>query len=95
MCESAPHFRSATGEDARRSIVEQNVALPVDLDRELDLRSGAKRSQVDAAMKGHVIAQGELVGRYAVKPTWRDGHDTGLFTFRTLRALADKDSLLT
>ena len=35
------------------------------LDRELELRSGAKRSQVDAAMKGHVIAQGELVGRYA------------------------------
>ena len=35
------------------------------LDRELDLRSGAKRSQVDAAMKGHVIAQGELVARYA------------------------------
>ena len=37
------------------------------LDRELDLRSGAKRNQVDAAMKGHVIAQGELVGRYARK----------------------------
>ena len=37
------------------------------LDRELELRSGAKRSQVDAAMKGHVIAQGELVGRYAKK----------------------------
>ena len=35
------------------------------LDRELDLRAGAKRSQVDTAMKGHVIAQGELVGRYA------------------------------
>jgi len=37
------------------------------LDRELDLRSGAKRSQVDNAMKGHIIAQGELVGRYARK----------------------------
>ena len=37
------------------------------MDRELDLRAGAKRSQVDAAMKGHVIAQGELVGRYARK----------------------------
>jgi len=37
------------------------------LDRELELGSGAKRSQVDAAMKGHVIAQGELVGRYARK----------------------------
>ena len=35
------------------------------LDRELELPSGAKRSQVDATMKGHVIAQGELVGRYA------------------------------
>src|SRR5437660_10106615 len=37
------------------------------LHRELDSRSGAKRSQVDAAMKGHVIAQGELVGRYSRK----------------------------
>jgi Raf kinase inhibitor-like YbhB/YbcL family protein len=37
------------------------------LDRELDLRSGAKRSQLDAAMKGHVIAQGELIGRYSRK----------------------------
>ena len=37
------------------------------LDHEIELRSGAKRSQLDAAMKGHVIAQGELVGRYARK----------------------------
>ena len=37
------------------------------LDRELDLRGGAKRSQLDAAMKGHVVAQGVLVGRYARK----------------------------
>ena len=37
------------------------------LDRQLALRSGAKRGQVDAAMKGHVIAQGELVGRYSRK----------------------------
>jgi Raf kinase inhibitor-like YbhB/YbcL family protein len=37
------------------------------LDRELDLRSDAKRNQVDTAMKDHVIAQGELVGRYARK----------------------------
>ena len=37
------------------------------LDRELNLPSGAKRSQLDAAMKGHVVAQGELIGRYARK----------------------------
>jgi Raf kinase inhibitor-like YbhB/YbcL family protein len=37
------------------------------LDRELDLPAGAKRSQLDAAMKGHVVAQGELIGRYSKK----------------------------
>ena len=35
------------------------------LDRELDLRGVAKRTQLDAAMKGHVIAQAEVVARYA------------------------------
>jgi Raf kinase inhibitor-like YbhB/YbcL family protein len=37
------------------------------LDCELDLPAGAKRVQLDAAMKGHVIAQGELMGRYSRK----------------------------
>ena len=35
------------------------------LDRELNLPSATKRNQLDAAMKGHVVAQGELIGRYA------------------------------
>ena len=37
------------------------------LDRMLDLKSGAKRREVDAAMKGHVTTQGELMGRYSKK----------------------------
>jgi Raf kinase inhibitor-like YbhB/YbcL family protein len=37
------------------------------LDSELDLPSGAKRSQLEAAMKGHVVAKGELMGRYSKK----------------------------
>jgi len=37
------------------------------LDRQLDLPAGAKRAQLDAAMKGHVLAQGELMGRYSRK----------------------------
>ena len=37
------------------------------LDRQLDLSSGARRGQLDAAMKGHVIAEGELLGRYSRK----------------------------
>ena len=39
----------------------------VALDRELNLPFGAQRSQLDAAIKGHVIAQGELIGRYSRK----------------------------
>jgi Raf kinase inhibitor-like YbhB/YbcL family protein len=37
------------------------------VDQTLDLKSGAKRREVDAAMRGHVIAQGESMGRYAKK----------------------------
>ena len=37
------------------------------LDRMLDLKPGAKRRDVDAAMRGHVIGQGELMGRYSKK----------------------------
>jgi Raf kinase inhibitor-like YbhB/YbcL family protein len=37
------------------------------LDRTLDLKPGAKRREVDAAMKGHVIGQGELMGKYSKK----------------------------
>jgi Raf kinase inhibitor-like YbhB/YbcL family protein len=35
------------------------------LDRQLDLPAGSKRGQLDAQMRGHVIAQGELMGRYS------------------------------
>ncbi len=37
----------------------------------------------------------ELVGRYAIQPTWKDGHDSGIYTFRALRVLAEQDRLLT
>jgi Raf kinase inhibitor-like YbhB/YbcL family protein len=37
------------------------------LNSSLDLKSGAKRKELDAAMKGHVIAQGQLMGKYSKK----------------------------
>lgn len=37
------------------------------LDRTLDLKPGAKRGAVDGAMRGHVLARGELMGRYTKK----------------------------
>jgi len=33
------------------------------------------------------VVSAELVGNYAIKFTWSDGHDTGIFDFRYLRAL--------
>jgi Raf kinase inhibitor-like YbhB/YbcL family protein len=37
------------------------------LDTKLDLKPTARRAELDAAMKGHVMAQGELMGRYSHK----------------------------
>jgi Raf kinase inhibitor-like YbhB/YbcL family protein len=37
----------------------------VALDRQLDLRSGAKRAEFDKAIAGHVLARGELMGRFS------------------------------
>ena len=34
------------------------------LDTTLDLKSGATKSQLEAAMSGHILAQGEMVGKY-------------------------------
>ncbi len=35
------------------------------LDIRLDLPAGATRHEVDRAMRGHILAQGELMGRYS------------------------------
>lgn len=34
------------------------------LDTKLDLRAGANKHELEQAMKGHVLAQGELMGKY-------------------------------
>jgi DUF971 family protein len=36
------------------------------------------------------LRQLETVGNYALKLMWGDGHDTGLYTFKYLRELADR-----
>ena len=32
----------------------------------------------------------DMVGNYAVNPTWADGHETGIYTFDYLRSLGDE-----
>lgn len=34
----------------------------------------------------------ELVGNYALKVRWRDGHDTGIYDYRLLRSLSSDSS---
>ena len=34
------------------------------LDTNLDLESGATKAQVEAAMQGHILAEGQLMGKY-------------------------------
>jgi hypothetical protein len=34
------------------------------LDAKLNLKSGATKADLERAMKGHILAQGELIGRY-------------------------------
>ncbi len=35
------------------------------------------------------VTSADLVGNYAIKFRWSDGHDTGIFDFRFLRELSD------
>lgn len=37
------------------------------------------------------VQSAELVGHYAMKIRWQDGHDTGIYAWETLRALCDCD----
>jgi phosphatidylethanolamine-binding protein (PEBP) family uncharacterized protein len=37
------------------------------LDKMLDLKPGATKKDVEAAMKGHVLAEGQLMGMYQRK----------------------------
>ena len=34
-----------------------------------------------------ILADLQLVGSYGMNPVWQDGHHTGIFTFRNLRAM--------
>ncbi len=37
------------------------------------------------------IAGAELVGNYAIRLQWTDGHETGIFGFKSLRASSDPE----
>jgi DUF971 family protein len=51
--------------------------------------TGISMLQGDAATATSQVRGIERAGRYALRITWADGHDYGIYTFESLRARAD------
>jgi len=47
-----------------------------------------KNPEQPLAAKAFVLVKFMVVGGYAIQPVWADGHNTGLFSFEYLQALA-------
>lgn len=51
--------------------------------------AAAGRPEVNYSESSFELTGFEIVGGYALQPRWRDGHNTGLYTFQYLRRLAE------
>ena len=56
---------------------------------EPDVMGEVQRPHVSYGPHSFELRSFRLVGGYALQPTWNDGHDTGLYHFRQLRALSE------
>lgn len=56
---------------------------------EPDVMGNVQRPHVSYGPHSFELRSFRFIGGYALQPSWNDGHDTGLYTFRLLRALAD------
>jgi DUF971 family protein len=55
---------------------------------EPDVLGAIERPRVSYGPHSFELRSFRFVGGYAFQPTWNDGHETGLYTFPLLRALA-------
>src|SRR5215203_4202706 len=55
---------------------------------EPDVLGNILRPEVRYTEQSFILRGFNLVGGYALQPTWGDGHGTGLYTFQYLRRLA-------
>jgi len=58
----------------------------------VDEITGERIVDVEGIDPGIAIDEMQLVGNYAVKMRWSDGHDTGLYTWEHLRRLCENKS---
>jgi DUF971 family protein len=85
--------RWADGVETRTELAELRKACPCATcraDREQRQRNPLHvLARAPVGREDVTIAEGELVGRYALRLRWKDGHETGIYDFRTLREIAD------
>ena len=55
---------------------------------EPDVLGNIDRPEVRYGAESFVLRGFQLIGGYALQPTWGDGHGTGLYTFPYLKRLA-------
>ena len=55
---------------------------------EPDLLGNVERPHVSYGPHSFEMRSFRFIGGYAMQPTWNDGHDSGLYPFRLLRACA-------
>ncbi|HJT46133.1 MAG TPA: DUF971 domain-containing protein [Chthoniobacterales bacterium] len=55
---------------------------------EPDVLGSIIRPEVSYSENSFELAGFQIVGGYAVQPTWRDGHNTGIYSFQYLRRIA-------
>jgi DUF971 family protein len=55
---------------------------------EPDVLGNITRPAVTYAPESFILKGFQVVGGYALQPEWRDGHNTGLYSFQYLRRLS-------
>ena len=81
------------GTGSRAPLSELRRSCPCAMCREARRESGPSASGDLPVLAGEAetataeARKFEHVGRYGIRITWADGHDTGIYTFETLREL--------
>jgi len=59
----------------------------------VDEMSGEARLDPDSIPDSICAMEARVVGNYAISVKWSDGHETGLYPYRAIRELADRDMI--
>jgi DUF971 family protein len=57
---------------------------------EPDVLGNVLRPEVSYTEESFQLRSFDLVGGYAIQPRWRDGHNTGIYSFQYLRRLSSQ-----